>query len=138
MTEGPDQAAGPHPAGVGGAQPALGPTLAALLEVDFSVQLRNYRSLMLSLVLPVVLLFALSAGKRAAALGDPRVRISLVMILGMATIAEGIETERQLERLRALGCPLGQGFLLSRPLDQAAMLALVAGSSSLSGRRIAA
>ena len=64
--------------------------------------------------------------------------VAISQALGMATIAEGIETERQLERLRALGCPLGQGFLLSRPLDQAAMLALVAGSSSLSGRRIAA
>ena len=87
MTEASAQAAGPRPAGAGVAQPALGPTLAALLEVDFSVQLRNYRSVMLSLLLPVVILVALSANKRAAALADPGVRISLVMILGMATIA---------------------------------------------------
>jgi ABC-2 type transport system permease protein len=87
VTEASAQAAGPRPAGARGAQPALGPTLAALLEVDFSVQLRNYRSVMLSLVLPVVVLVALSANKRAAALADPGVRISLVMILGMATIA---------------------------------------------------
>jgi diguanylate cyclase (GGDEF)-like protein/PAS domain S-box-containing protein len=46
--------------------------------------------------------------------------------LGMSTIAEGIETERQLERLLAMGCPLGQGYLLGRPLDAAAMLKLVA------------
>ncbi|KAB2900547.1 MAG: EAL domain-containing protein, partial [Dokdonella sp.] len=30
-------------------------------------------------------------------------------------IAEGIETEQQLAALRAMGCALGQGFLLGRP-----------------------
>jgi diguanylate cyclase (GGDEF)-like protein/PAS domain S-box-containing protein len=45
--------------------------------------------------------------------------------LGMATIAEGIETPLQLERLRAMGCTLGQGFLLSRPLEPDAMAELV-------------
>lgn len=44
----------------------------------------------------------------------------------MSTIAEGIETERQLERLRAMGCPMGQGFLLGRPLEPDAMLELIA------------
>jgi EAL domain-containing protein (putative c-di-GMP-specific phosphodiesterase class I) len=44
----------------------------------------------------------------------------------MATIAEGIETPIQLERLRGLGCNLGQGFLLGRPLDAAAIRAIVA------------
>lgn len=48
--------------------------------------------------------------------------------LGMATIAEGIETPRQLERLRAMGCPLGQGYLLGRPLDAPEMLERVAGA----------
>ncbi|MGH9019556.1 MAG: putative bifunctional diguanylate cyclase/phosphodiesterase, partial [Acidimicrobiales bacterium] len=33
--------------------------------------------------------------------------------LGMTMLAEGIETTRQLERLRAIGCELGQGFLWS-------------------------
>ncbi len=32
-----------------------------------------------------------------------------------AIVAEGIETEGELEVLRQLGCPLGQGFLLGRP-----------------------
>jgi EAL domain-containing protein (putative c-di-GMP-specific phosphodiesterase class I) len=34
-------------------------------------------------------------------------------------VAEGIETEKQIEVLRRLGCQLGQGFLLSRPMDAA-------------------
>jgi EAL domain-containing protein (putative c-di-GMP-specific phosphodiesterase class I) len=36
--------------------------------------------------------------------------------LNMEVVAEGIESERQLELLRSLGCGHGQGFLFSRPL----------------------
>ena len=32
-------------------------------------------------------------------------------------IAEGIETENQLARLCELGCPSGQGYFFSKPLD---------------------
>ena len=46
--------------------------------------------------------------------------------LGLTTVAEGIETRAQLSRLRDLGCPLGQGYLFSKPLDRDAMAALVA------------
>ncbi|MFJ9520019.1 EAL domain-containing protein [Kitasatospora sp. NPDC101801] len=37
--------------------------------------------------------------------------------LGVRVIAEGIETARQRELLGAMGCPLGQGYLFSRPMD---------------------
>jgi diguanylate cyclase (GGDEF)-like protein/PAS domain S-box-containing protein len=37
--------------------------------------------------------------------------------LNIETVAEGIETEKQLARLRALGCPFGQGFLFSKPVN---------------------
>jgi diguanylate cyclase (GGDEF)-like protein/PAS domain S-box-containing protein len=37
-------------------------------------------------------------------------------VLGMTVVAEGIETVGQLERLIALGCDQGQGYLLARPL----------------------
>ena len=41
------------------------------------------------------------------------------MLLGKATgkqvIAEGIETQQQLDALRDLGCDVGQGYLLARP-----------------------
>lgn len=36
--------------------------------------------------------------------------------LGLATVAEGVETPQQLEHLRSLGYTLGQGYLFSRPL----------------------
>lgn len=37
--------------------------------------------------------------------------------LGIEVVAEGIETEEQLESLQMLGCRLGQGYLFSRPID---------------------
>ena len=37
--------------------------------------------------------------------------------LGIEVLAEGIETEQQLESLQVLGCRLGQGYLFSRPVN---------------------
>ncbi|WP_027857859.1 EAL domain-containing protein [Marinobacterium jannaschii] len=45
--------------------------------------------------------------------------------MGLKSIAEGIETEQQLEWLRQLGCDGVQGFLLSRPLQKADFTALL-------------
>jgi EAL domain-containing protein (putative c-di-GMP-specific phosphodiesterase class I) len=42
--------------------------------------------------------------------------IRLAHALGLAAVAEGVETHRQLERLGALGCDLGQGFLWARAM----------------------
>ena len=50
--------------------------------------------------------------------------------LYMAVIAEGVETERQLEKLRALGCQYGQGFLFGRPLPAAEVTQLLCGSEA--------
>ncbi len=43
--------------------------------------------------------------------------VTLAGNLGMQVIAEGVETEEQLEQLRSLKCQYGQGFLFSKPLD---------------------
>jgi EAL domain-containing protein (putative c-di-GMP-specific phosphodiesterase class I) len=45
-----------------------------------------------------------------------RTIIELGRVMGMRTIAEGIETPAQAQRLRALGCRIGQGFLFARPM----------------------
>ena len=45
-----------------------------------------------------------------------RAVITLGQALGKIVIAEGIETPDQLAQLLALGCELGQGYLLARPL----------------------
>lgn len=43
--------------------------------------------------------------------------ITLAGNLGMQVVAEGVETERQLEQLKSLKCQYGQGFYFSRPLE---------------------
>ncbi len=48
-----------------------------------------------------------------------RAAIELGRALDVKVIAEGIEDQAQLETLRDLGCPLGQGFLFARPLTLA-------------------
>jgi EAL domain-containing protein (putative c-di-GMP-specific phosphodiesterase class I) len=46
--------------------------------------------------------------------------------LGMATIAEGVETEWQADLVRDAGVTEMQGYLVSRPVPEAALAALVA------------
>jgi len=46
-----------------------------------------------------------------------RTIITLARSLEMDVVAEGVETEGQLEQLRTLDCDFGQGFLFSRPVD---------------------
>jgi len=37
--------------------------------------------------------------------------------MGVTSVAEGIERPEQLAALRHFGCDVGQGYLLSRPLE---------------------
>jgi len=48
--------------------------------------------------------------------------IALAHKMNLRVIAEGIENPRQVERLRELGCELGQGYHFSQPLDAKAAL----------------
>ncbi|HVC71866.1 MAG TPA: EAL domain-containing protein [Acidimicrobiales bacterium] len=43
--------------------------------------------------------------------------VQLGKVLGLETVAEGVENDEQLMRLRAEGVDTGQGFLFARPLD---------------------
>jgi EAL domain-containing protein (putative c-di-GMP-specific phosphodiesterase class I) len=43
--------------------------------------------------------------------------IDMARRLRLRTVAEGVETRRQAEILRASGCDYGQGYLYSRPLS---------------------
>jgi EAL domain-containing protein (putative c-di-GMP-specific phosphodiesterase class I) len=38
--------------------------------------------------------------------------------MGFSTVAEGIETEMQLEAVRRLGCDAVQGYLIARPMPK--------------------
>lgn len=45
-----------------------------------------------------------------------RAIVTIAREFGMRVVAEGIETEAQLEQLRELGCEYGQGYLFARAL----------------------
>ncbi len=63
--------------------------------------------------------------------GSPRDRIvvrgviDMARSLGLAVVAEGVETEAQLDLLAKEGCQYFQGFLCSPPIDVPALAALV-------------
>ncbi|MDE2368527.1 MAG: EAL domain-containing protein [Burkholderiales bacterium] len=73
------------------------------------------------------------APRSAAAASVARMICELGRTLGLDVVVEGIETAAQLAHFRRLGCPKGQGFLFSPPLDAAAALALVATGRPLGG-----
>ena len=52
--------------------------------------------------------------------------VSIANKLGLRVVAEGIETDLQLEQLVSFGCKLGQGYLFSRAVDADAAASLMA------------
>ncbi|MFW5927002.1 MAG: EAL and GGDEF domain-containing protein [Wenzhouxiangella sp.] len=55
-----------------------------------------------------------------------RVIAALGRELGFRTLAEGIETQAQCDKLRELGCRFGQGYLFSEPVEADAVPELIA------------
>ncbi len=51
--------------------------------------------------------------------------VSLAHAVGVKTVAEGVETQRQFDALCALGCDFGQGYLWSRPVPDDALAPLL-------------
>jgi EAL domain-containing protein (putative c-di-GMP-specific phosphodiesterase class I)/CheY-like chemotaxis protein len=49
--------------------------------------------------------------------------IDMAKKLGIVTVAEGIETEKDWDLLRELGCDLAQGYLIAKPLESSEFLA---------------
>jgi len=49
--------------------------------------------------------------------------LTLAQSMGLSVVAEGVETEAQAAKLLEMGCKLGQGFLLARPMPGDAFLA---------------
>jgi diguanylate cyclase (GGDEF)-like protein len=64
--------------------------------------------------------------------------VALGRTLGLTIIAEGIEEPGQLEQLRALGCQLGQGFLLGRPVPADELEALLRANAAAADAVVAA
>lgn len=64
--------------------------------------------------------------------------ITMAHELGYQVIAEGIETEQQLDLLAEMGCDLGQGYFISRPLPQHEFVTWLANSLSTPQLAVAA
>jgi EAL domain-containing protein (putative c-di-GMP-specific phosphodiesterase class I) len=56
--------------------------------------------------------------------------LDLARALGKLVVAEGIEETVQVERLREMGCTLGQGYLFSRPVDEEEIEARLGGAAA--------
>ncbi len=52
--------------------------------------------------------------------------IAMAQRLDLKVVAEGIETQEQLDYLQKLGCDIGQGYLFSKPLPSSAAAAFLA------------
>jgi EAL domain-containing protein (putative c-di-GMP-specific phosphodiesterase class I) len=57
---------------------------------------------------------SITEGPEESALAEALIHLS--RILSLDTVAEGIETSAQLQKLQGLGCAKGQGYLFSKPL----------------------
>jgi len=57
----------------------------------------------------------ISSEYRPESVGLVRAILALAGTLGIQTVAEGVETEQQLQALRGLGCDYAQGYFLGRP-----------------------
>ncbi len=60
--------------------------------------------------------------------GVVRAMIALAHSLKLRAIAEGVEDEATLARLRELGCDAAQGYLITRPLEAAAISDMISAS----------
>lgn len=63
--------------------------------------------------------FVQALGRESSALSLVQAILAMGQSLGMRVIAEGVETDAQLQILRELGCAEIQGFLLGRPVAAA-------------------
>ncbi len=101
-------------------------TLDALRALGVQVQIDDfgtgYSSLSYLQRFPVDTLKIDRSFIRRISAGDDSVEIvrSIVNLahgLGLTVIAEGVETQEQLNFIKALACELGQGYLISKPLE---------------------
>jgi EAL domain-containing protein (putative c-di-GMP-specific phosphodiesterase class I) len=59
-----------------------------------------------------------------------RVIVMLAHSLGLKVVAEGVETQAQVDLLRGLGCERAQGYLFSKPVDKEAIYKLLTNNRS--------
>ena len=59
--------------------------------------------------------------------------VDLAHVLDLTAVAEGIEEPEQWQRLRELGCELGQGFFFARPVPAEEIWQLIGGATEARG-----
>lgn len=100
--------------------------LSALRELGVQVQIDDfgtgYSSLGYLQRLPIDTLkidrtFVNRIGKAGHGSEIVRTILALAHDLGMKVVAEGIETEEQLSKLKSMNCEYGQGYLFTKPVD---------------------
>jgi EAL domain-containing protein (putative c-di-GMP-specific phosphodiesterase class I) len=72
-----------------------------------------------SIKIDKVFIDRVTGGLRESALA--RAIVQLGQAMGLATVAEGIETAEQAAVLRQLGCGYGQGYHLAKPMTSQAL-----------------
>jgi diguanylate cyclase (GGDEF)-like protein len=72
---------------------------------------------------------------RAEAQAITQAVIQLARALQVDVVAEGVETQEELAMLRAMGCPLVQGYLLGKPMHATEIAALLATSDAAEAPR---
>src|ERR1035437_559761 len=92
--------------------------------------LRRFRGAILKIDRSLV--GAVATEPTASALVDAMIRIGKT--LRLETVAEGIEKIEQADRLRALQCDIGQGYLFSRPLPSDAITTFLKERSANGGQ----
>ncbi len=104
------------------------PALEALRELGIRVAVDDfgtgYSSLHLLTRLPVDILkidrsFVASLDGTLRGAGVAEAVIRLARVLGLTTVAEGIESTAQVAELQMLGCSVAQGYLFARPMPAA-------------------
>jgi PAS domain S-box-containing protein len=63
-----------------------------------------------------------------------RIIVMLAHSLGLTVVAEGVETQQQVEMLNHIGCELAQGYLYSKPVDHQAIQQLLSSNYPASAR----
>ncbi len=79
--------------------------------------------------------FITGLGRDPANTAIVRTVLALAQSLGLTCVAEGVETDDQIEKLRDLGCAFAQGFAFGRPLPAEQLDGLAHGGLSAWGAR---
>ena len=69
--------------------------------------------------------FTIDAVENESGAAIARAIIAMAQHLNVTVVAEGVETQQQIDTLTAMGCTTMQGYLLSRPLSVSAISQLL-------------